>query len=336
MLALALIIPFTAFGGEWGELAERFDHPERYRILFERMADRGIPEERIRALFGSEKALERDNAALKERSDPGEIPDHQQAEREANQRYLDRTKILAEHLREHREVYRAMERRYRIRREVIGAILLKESALGRYGGLDHDAFVVFNTLYDGLEVPDDPGSEMTNRAPRLIRMAREQLIALAVFAFRRDLSLSELRLPASYAGAVGIPQWLPVHLPQAVSAGDDPPDLSHSPDAILSTGNLLRNKLGWPEAMLDFARLANLDEIVAAWRSFDTGRTSFVRNQGPDGQPLRRFDRAHSEIPNVGYVAQYVRGLMGYNNSSDYALGVLQIARRAHQLRTDG
>lgn len=333
---LLLFAPGWALGGPWTELAERFDHPERYRLLFERMADRGIPEDRIRAFFGSNKALERDSTALKERSDPGRIPEHQEAEREANQRYLDRAQILADHLREHREVYRSLERRYRIRREVVGAILLKESALGRYDGLDHDAFVVFNTLYDGLEVPDDPASEMTDRAPRLIRMAREQLIALAIFAFRRDLSLSETRIPASYAGAVGIPQWLPVHLPHAVSTGDGPPDLSHLPDAILSTGNLLRNKLGWPKTMLAFARLANLDRIVSAWRSFDTGRTSFVRDQGPDGQPLRRFDRAHSEIPNVGYVAEYVRALMGYNNSSDYALGVLQIARRAHQLRTDG
>ena len=167
-------------------------------------------------------------------------------------------------------------------------------------------------------------------------MAREQLIALAVFAYRRDIPLHRTPLPSSYAGAIGIPQWLPVHLPYAVTARDERPDLSLLPDAILSTAKLIRNKLGWPKEMLDFSRLSNLEAIVAAWQEFDQGRASFAKSYNADGQKLRRFDRARADMRNVPYIAEYVRALMGYNNSTEYALGVVRIAHRAHNLGTDG
>jgi len=312
-------------------LARKFEHPDRYRLLFSRMIDRGVPLDRIVAAFDSEKAQKRDQEAVDLRTDVRHIPDHQEDEREANRRLLYEAEVLAENLREYADLYDRMESRYGIRREIIGAILLKESALGRYDGFDHDAFVVFNSLHDGLSVPAEASPRMRRRIPRLIQMAREQLIALVIYAYRRDLDLAETPFPASYAGAIGIPQWLPVHLEHAVSADDSRPDLSHLPDAILSTGNLIRNELGWPDRMLDFERLANLEEIVEAWRRFDDGSVSFAAGENSDGQSVRRFDKAHADMPNVPYVATYARALMHYNYSSEYALGVLRIANRAHQ-----
>jgi len=328
--ALALNGPAGATDLE--DIARRFDHPDRYRVLFSRLIDRGVPLARVEAAFASDKAGKRDHKAVELRTDIRHIPKHREAERKANERYLYQAKVLAENLREHRALYARMEKAYGIRREVIGAILLKESALGRYDKFDHDAFVVFNSLYDGLSVPEDAGPRLRRRIPRLIRMAREQLIALVIYTYRRDLDLAQTPFPASYAGAIGIPQWLPVHLEQAVSADGGTPDLTRLPDAILSTAHLIRNKLGWPDAMLDFDRLANLDDIVAAWNEFDHGNASFAAGRNSDGQTMRRFDRAHAEMANVPYVATYVRALMHYNYSSDYALGVLRIARRAHRL----
>jgi membrane-bound lytic murein transglycosylase B len=335
MLLLLLFLAPTAGAVDLEAVAQRFDHPERYHHLFNRLTARGVDPARIEALFTSEKAARRDKEAVRLRSDIREIPKHKEAEREANKRYLYEAKVLAEHLSEFQATYDRMEAEYRIRREIIGAILLKESALGRYNAFDHDAFVVFNSLLDGLDVPADAGPRLERRIPRLLRLAREQLIALVLFAERRELDLAQSPLPASYAGAIGIPQWLPVHLDYAVSAGDGPPDLSRLEDAILSAANLIRNKFGWPDAMVDFRRLANLAEIVEAWHAFDDGNASFAHSHNADGQELRRFDRARSDLSNVGYVGRYVRALMGYNYSSDYALGVLRIARRTHQIRED-
>jgi len=335
---LALLLLFLAPPAGATDLeavAQRFEHPDRYRHLFSRLVDRGVAPTRIQALFTSQKASRHDAEAVRLRSDIREISEHKEAEREANERYLYEAKVLAEHLREYRTTYDRMEAEYGIRREIIGAILLKESALGRYDGFDHDAFVVFNSLLDGLAVPEDAGPRLERRIPRLLQLAREQLIALVLFAERRELNLAQTSLPASYAGALGIPQWLPVHLDYAVSAGKGAPDLSHLPDAILSAANLIRNKFGWPDEMVDFQRLANLPEIVEAWHAFDDGNASFAHSRNADGQDLRRFDQARSDLPNVAYAARFVRALMSYNFSSDYALGVLRIARRTHQIRED-
>ena len=331
LLAACLTLPGAAGATDLEATARRFDHPDRYRLLFSRLIDRGVPLARVTAAFSSAKAQRRDREAVALRTDVQRIPEHREAERQANERYVYEARLLADHLREHADIYQRMEAKYRIRREIIGAILLKESALGRYDAFGHDAFVVFNSLHDGLSLTEDASDRMRRRVPRLIRMAREQLIALIIYTYRRDLELATTPFPASYAGAIGIPQWLPVHLEHAVSADDTAPDLTHMPDAILSTANLLRNEFGWPDAMLTFDRLANLDRIVAAWRDFDQGGASFAAGRNSDGQAVRRFDRAHADMPNVPYVATYVRHLMRYNYSSDYALGVLRIAARTHR-----
>lgn len=334
-LALGLLLAaFPAAAVDLEATARRFDHPDRYRVLFSRLIDRGVPISRIENLFSSEKATRRDEKAVSLRTDVSRIPEHREAEREANRRFLYEADLLADHLGDYAEAYDRMEAEYHISREIIGAILLKESALGRHDGLDHDAFVVFNSLLDSLETPPEAGSRMKRRIPRLLRMAREQLIELVIWAERLGIDLARTPIPASYAGAVGIPQFLPSHLDKAVSAdGKGPPDLAHLPDAIHSTANLIRTRFGWPEEMIDFGRLSNLKEVVEAWQAFDQGGASFAFSRNADGQQLRRFDRARSDLPNVSYISTYVRALMRYNFSSDYALGVLQIAERTHRLR---
>ncbi len=326
-----LLLTAPAVAADLEATARRFNHPDRYRILFSRLIDRRVPIDRIEALFASKKAHRRDEKAVSLRTDISRIPEHSEAERRANRRFLYEAELLAGHLRKFADVYDRMEADYGLSREIIGAILLKESALGRFNGLDHDAFVVFNSLLDTLEESPGDSPRLRRRISRLLRMAREQLIELIVWAERHEVDLATTPIPASYAGAVGIPQLLPSHLDIAVAAnGKGPPDLSHLPDAILSTANLIRTRLGWPQEMLDFNRLSNLRDIVEAWHDFDDGRASFAFSRNADGQKLRRFDRVQEDLPHISYISTYVRALMRYNFSSDYALGVLQIAHRTH------
>ncbi|MFP4560797.1 MAG: lytic murein transglycosylase [Thiohalorhabdus sp.] len=332
-LLLFGLTPALAAATDLEATARQFDHPDRYRVLFSRLIDRGVHPERIQALFTSEKAARRDEKAVRLRTDTSEIPKHKEREREANKRYVYEANLLVDSFREHGPAYERMEKEYGIRKEIIGAILLKESALGRYDGFDHDAFTVFNSLLDGLTVGPNAPRRLQRRIPRLLDMAEEQLVSLVLYAQRQGFDLADTPVRASYAGAVGIPQFLPSNLDHAVSAGEGPPDLSRLPDAILSAANLLRNKFDWPDRMLDFQRLENLGEIVEAWLEFDEGNASFAAATNADGQRLRRFDKVRSDIPNISYVATYVRAIMRYNYSSDYALGVLQIAERAHRLQ---
>jgi len=332
VILLLGLAPALASATDLEHAARRFEHPDRYRILFSRLINQGVSPGRIENLFTSDKASRRDKKAIRLRTDISQIPKHKKAERKANKRYVYEAKVLVKNLRKYASVYDRMEDKYGIKREIIGAILLKESALGRYDGFQHDAFVVFNSLLDGLTVGPDASVRMQRRVPRLLDMAMNQLVALVLYADKRGIDLTRTSIKASYAGAVGIPQFLPANLDHAVSADQKTPDLAHLPDAILSAANLIRNKFGWPDHEIDFSRLSNLDDIVHAWHRFDDGMASFATGSNADGQNLHRFDKARSDIPNVQYVGTYVRALMHYNHSSDYALGVLQIANRAHRL----
>lgn len=330
VLLPGLLLAAPLWAGPLETVAERYDHPERYRTVLQQLAERGVPRERLQALFTSDKADRTDDAPLRKLVPAGEISSHKSDERRANRSFLFETDRLSQHLREHQAIYDTMEERYGVPREVVGAILLKESALGETPGMDHDAFVVLNTLLDGLRMPEDPSERMRSRIPRLTRFARRQMVSLVAWAHRTGVNLRETQIPCSYAGAIGIPQFIPSNLRYAVTRGEGPPDLSHMPDAILSTGHILSRVFNWPDKRLDFDRLAGMEEVVRKWHQFDDGGASFAFGKNQDGQEIRRFDRAYSHLEPVSYMSDFVRSLMRYNFSSDYALGVLRIARLTH------
>jgi membrane-bound lytic murein transglycosylase B len=329
-LLTGLLLAPLAWAGPLDDIAANYEHPERYRTVLARLTDRGVPIEKLRALFTSAKADRTDPAPLRNLVPAHQISGHKSSEQRANRRFLFETDQLSRHLREHSAVYDTMEKRYGVPREIVGAILLKESALGETPGMDHDAFVVINTLLDGLRMPEDPTPRMRERIPRLIRFARQQMVSLVAWAHRSGTDLRRTQIPCSYAGAIGIPQFIPSNLRYAVAHGEGPADLSEMPDAILSAGHILRRVFHWPDKELDFDQLAGMEEVVRKWRQFDDGRASFAFGENQDGQEIRRFDRAYSHLEPVSYMSDFVRSLMRYNFSSDYALGVLRIARLTH------
>lgn len=331
VLLAGLLLAAPLWAAPLDDVAARYDHPERYRTVIARLADRGVPEPSLRALFSSDKAARTDPAPLRNLVPAGRISGHKSDERRANRSFLFETEQLSHHLREYRDVYEHMEARYGVPREIVAAILLKESALGETPGMDHDAFVVLNTLLDGLTMPDNPTPRMQSRIPRLKRFARRQIVSLVAWAHRTGVDLRDTQIPCSYAGAIGIPQFIPSNLRYAVSYDDEgPADLSHMPDAILSAGHILRRAFHWPDKELNFDRLAGMEEVVRKWHQFDDGQASFAFGENQDGQEIRRFDRAYSHLEPVTYMSDFVRSLMRYNFSSDYALGVMRIARLTH------
>ncbi len=336
LFILICLLPTIAFSAPKA-IQHSYKHPERYSAIFARLTEAGIPSTRIREIFTSPKAQERDPKAVRLLSDVSEIPKHKQAEHQANHRYLQETALLKSHLQQHQSSYARAEARYGVSREIIGAILLKESALGQYDAFTHEAFVVYNSLLDQLEVPATLNDDRARaRTSRLLDLAQEQLIALLIYCNKRGIDITDTDIPSSYAGAIGIPQFLPSNLEYAVSADGSPPDLSQIPDAILSTANILRNKFDWPEKMVQFDRMSSLDQIIAKWREFNTGSTAtFTYPKEVNHQSPKRFDQAYGKLPQVSYIARYARSLMQYNFSSEYALGVLQIAYKAHIHLTD-
>ena len=91
---LTLLLSSLASAADLDAVAARFDHPDRYRHLFDRLEARGVAPDRIGDLFTSEKAARRDPEAVRLRADIREIPKHKQAERKANRRFLHEAKLL--------------------------------------------------------------------------------------------------------------------------------------------------------------------------------------------------------------------------------------------------
>ena len=156
-----------------------------------------------------------------------------------------------------------IERIYGVPDEIITAILLVET---RFGGvkLPYRVLEVFTTLavethpgaverhYKLLKVRH-PEIEKDWLAGRLMKKADFALTELvAVLSMYQEYPDRLYGLRGSYAGAMGIPQFLPSsYLSWAVDGnGDDRVDLDNLSDAMASVGNYLRSH-GWtPEASL--------------------------------------------------------------------------------------
>ena len=76
---------------------------------------------------------------------PRHIKTHKKNEKKANNVLVKQVPKMVTNLKEYKKVYDKAEKKYGVNREIIAAILLKETKLGRIKPT-HDAFIVFNTL----------------------------------------------------------------------------------------------------------------------------------------------------------------------------------------------
>ena len=255
-----------------------------------------------------------------ERFAPKMIAVHHANEKRANNALVAFVPEIVRNLDRYRAVYDEAERRYGVNREVVAAILAKETRLGRIG-LKHDAFTVFNTLL--RELPAD-----TARNKSLVAMAERNIVSLMRFCFENGISPARCRFPSSYAGAVGIPQFMPQNFALVTPYGPGPGDLDTMEDAILSTARFLHDNAGF-DTPIDWKKMPDMATAEQAWYDFDyiTPNASFAHERGRNGRTYRCYACGKAEL---AYAAGYVKKIMRYNNSSHYAVGVLRLAYDAH------
>lgn len=145
------------------------------------------------------------------------------------------------------QLHRA-EKTYGVDRDVIVAILWVETRFGQFTGRQN-VLSVFSSVYVDCEQllakpPAEFNDKMIARITRKRDWALEQLQAL--FGLRNDSKIKAFALKGSYAGAFGMPQFLPSsYVRWAVEAPrtghTEYPDLFWEPDAIFSVGNYLKS-----------------------------------------------------------------------------------------------
>jgi len=166
-------------------------------------------------------------------------------------------------LRRRADLLAAEEGRSGVPRQVLGAILMIESRLGRNWGAYRVPDLLLSLqllrMNHGREADLDSAQARESREGggrsrvELARELRRRAERRSRWALQEFLSLREQfprgrwpKLLGSWAGAMGIPQFLPTSLAAYGADGDADGviDLYHMPDAVASVGNYLRQN-GW-------------------------------------------------------------------------------------------
>lgn len=217
------------------------------------------------------------------------------------------------------------EKQYGVPQEIILGIIGVETIYGRNAG-----------RYRAL----DALSTLAFDYPRRADFFREELEQYLVLA--REQGFDLLGIQSSYAGALGIPQFMPSSYRRyAVDHnGNGKIDLLQEPeDAIGSVANYLK-QFGWrsgePIALLskvaDEKRLGTVGDArpMIAWR--DVGVTPLKKPEG-DLPPAWLLDFTVESGKEYWLAFNNFNVIMRYNNSNFYAMSVFQLAEAIRRAR---
>ena len=257
---------------------------------------------------------------------PKYIKQHRKNEKKANNTLVKFLPKVLKHLEEYKEVYDYTEQRYGVNREIIAAILLKETKLGVIKP-KHDAFVVFNTLV--MRVKPD-----TRRNKWLVKMGKTNMVSIISHCYKAGITPNKCNLPSSYAGAVGIPQFMPNSFVFSEGYKTKVADLTKMEDAIVSASKFLHKKAKFSE-LINWDTMPDIVAIEALWYEyeFSNDNASFVYAKSKKYK--KDYDCFTCDKPELQYLKKYAKKIMRYNNSSNYAVGVMRLAYDAYKTRVD-
>lgn len=253
---------------------------------------------------------------------PRHITTHKKNEKKANNTLVSYVPKMVDHLKKYQEVYDYSEKIYGVNREIIAAILLKETKLGKIEP-KHDAFIVFNTM-----VVRTKGE--SSREKWLLNMGKSNMASIIKHCYEKKLAPEACNLPSSYAGAVGIPQFMPSSFVYTQGYKTKTADLTKMEDAIISASRYLHEKADF-DTLLDWGRVGDMVAIEAAWYEYEFHKkdASFVYAESK--RQDKKFDCFTCDKEDMQYLRKYAKKVMRYNNSSNYAVGVLRLAYDAYK-----
>lgn len=147
---------------------------------------------------------------------------------------------------EHSDVLERTEDEYKVNKEIIIAILRKETNLGKYKLKINPFQVLLGQAQFGILNPllnDKDKDKQRKRINRLRRSAQRSLYHIIKFCIDNDFKADEIK--GNFVGAIGYTQFMPFNLHLAKDGDyDGKADLSNMDDAIISIGNFLYYN-GW-------------------------------------------------------------------------------------------
>lgn len=227
----------------------------------------------------------------------------------------------------HADALQRAEVQYGVPQEIIVAVIGVETLYGRNSGR-------YNTL--------DALTTLAFEFPRRADFFRGELEQYLLLAREQDFDLSSVQ--GSYAGALGIPQFMPgSYRRHAVDfSGDGKTDLLHDPlDAIGSVANYLK-QYGWLSGQM-LAERAYISEdkcagSLAQFREVADWSEAGVKldNQVSADMIARLIDFTVPDGKEFWLVFNNFDVITRYNNSDYYAMSVLQLAAALREARKHG
>ena len=305
-------------------------HEERYQKLFETLETGGMSQKRIKQIFSSQRAKIKDDAPVQRMSKKV----IRQASMRPKKQVRQIVRKIKRHIKKNKKSYDRLEKKYGVNREVAASILFKETCLGEFKSWKHESFTVLNSILSFMDLPKQ--GPRKKRAERILSTAQKSLEELLLYCNDHNIDILKKEFPSSFAGAVGIPQFMPMYMDYVITDKKNSiPNLSRMPDAILSLGNLMKNNFDWPGKM-SLNKLKSIDDIFRKYVEYDKQKgVSFCMAEDLEGTPLKRFVDDYKKIPHIDYISDYAGVLMSYNYSSNYVLDVLHLAYHTHKLKSD-
>jgi len=317
----------TQFTHQSKFLSPFLKHEERYKDIFTILKQGNISDDRIYEIFSSKRSKQKDLRPIKRMSK--RVISKLSKRSKSQIRYI--VKKIVKHLKKHKKYYDILEKQYGVNREICASILFKETALGKFNNWQYESFTVLNSIVGFMEIPEN---NQNKRIERIISTSQRSLADLILYCHRYEIDILEKRFPSSFAGAIGVVQFLPMYLEYALSFDDTVPDLTKISDGIISLGHIFKEEFNWPPALIDYDNLKNIDKIREKYLIFDEQNkgATLCHDIDLDGKQLKPFISEIVDIPNIDYICLYAKSIMHYNFSSVYVLDVLQFAYHSHKV----
>ncbi|MDO9091132.1 MAG: lytic murein transglycosylase B [Rubrivivax sp.] len=223
------------------------------------------------------------------------------------------------------DAFRRAEQQYGVPQEIILGVIGVETMYGRNTGRYRALDALTTLAFD---------------YPRRAEFFRDELENYLLLAREQEFDLRAIQ--ASYAGALGVPQFMPSSYRRyAVDFnGNGQVDLLNEPeDAIGSVANYLK-QYGWrsgePVALLSRIDSEKRLGVVADARPYAAWRDAGVKplkNSFGDLPPGWLMDFTAESGKEYWLVFSNFNVIMRYNNSNYYAMSVLQLAEAIHNER---
>ncbi|WP_321777289.1 lytic murein transglycosylase [Sulfurimonas sp.] len=251
---------------------------------------------------------------------PRHITNHKNNERKANKVLVNHVPKIVKHLKRYKEVYDYSEKTYGVNREIIASILMKETKLGKIKPT-HDAFIVFNTIVVRTKAK-------TKREKWLLKMGKTNMISIIKHCYEKGVTPEQCNLPSSYAGAVGIPQFMPNSFIYTKGYKNKIADLTKMEDAIISASRFLHKKAAYSK-LIDWDKMPDIKKLESDWYKYEAKHknASLVYAKNKHGKKYKCFS---CDKEDLAYFKEYTKKIMRYNNSSNYAIGVMRLAYDSH------